>query len=595
MLRATKRKLDDAFHSLDNAVGSSESLSTNEQPPPLKKAHTARSLYSTLAKYGIKTKSKPDTSKTTPLASLSKSTPHLTAILSRAATRTRAAFPFKFTAPPTPLAPSPAEYRPSSIPSFLSRLATFKLATYANKPPAVDAVAAAKCGWVNDGKDRLVCGLCGVSWVLAGREGLGRDAANALIEKQRVGLVECHKDGCPWKTRQCDPSIYRIPLQAPIVMVRDLKFSAMALDPLLEGVQIKHPLTSGQLNSLRSTISSFALPPTTLTPVAETTPNQTPDSTQIHDVFTAPPSAPKPSPSETAILAALFGWSLVPPAPAPKPDSASRRSVSRSASVLATSRPATPSLSRATSVAGSRAGTPSGDRIFRIPSGASAAGKRDTSLLHCVLCQRRVGLWAFAPPVEPKAAPEPLATPSTAADGEGPSTPAPVRKESVLVGAQQRAFDLLKEHRSYCPYVVRSTVVPSLPVPASGLKSASTSSFGASIGTSAFSRLARSGSSLGGTGAGAGGSGSGGTALEGWRAVLSMVTRYGAGRRQRAGLDYAQLNVGMSGEAGGAGPKEGANVNADAMEVDDDVKAMVEGVKSHGGRDLLRYVKGLLS
>lgn len=29
-------------------------------------------------------------------------------------------------------------------------------------------------------------------------------SANTLAEKQRVSMVEMHKDGCPWKTRQCD-------------------------------------------------------------------------------------------------------------------------------------------------------------------------------------------------------------------------------------------------------------------------------------------------------------------------------------------------------------------------------------------------------
>jgi len=114
---------------------------------------------------------------------LSKTTPHLTAILTRAATRTRKALPFKFPGHPssstTPLL-SIAEYRPSSIPSFLARLATFKLATYSNKPPAIDAVAASKCGWINDGKDRLVCGICNVSWVVAGRDGLNRDAGKKV-------------------------------------------------------------------------------------------------------------------------------------------------------------------------------------------------------------------------------------------------------------------------------------------------------------------------------------------------------------------------------------------------------------------------------
>lgn len=111
---------------------------------------------------------------------LSKTAPHLAAILSRSASRARKALPFKLgQMPSTPnlaASRSTSEYRPSSMQSFLSRLGTFKLTTYANKPPAIDAVAAAKCGWINNGKDRLVCGMCDISWVVGGREGMSRDA-----------------------------------------------------------------------------------------------------------------------------------------------------------------------------------------------------------------------------------------------------------------------------------------------------------------------------------------------------------------------------------------------------------------------------------
>lgn len=110
------------------------------------------------------------------LDSLSKTAPHLAAILSRTATRTRKAMPFKPTPSSLTTSTSTSEYRPSSTTSFLSRLATFKLTTYANKPAAIDSVAAAKCGWINDGKDRLVCGVCGVSWVVAGKDGMNKDA-----------------------------------------------------------------------------------------------------------------------------------------------------------------------------------------------------------------------------------------------------------------------------------------------------------------------------------------------------------------------------------------------------------------------------------
>lgn len=67
-------------------------------------------------------------------------------------------------------------YRPTSVGDFLSRLSTFKLATYRDKPRGTDAVAAARCGWKNDGQDRLVCDSCLAAWVVGLTAGMNRDA-----------------------------------------------------------------------------------------------------------------------------------------------------------------------------------------------------------------------------------------------------------------------------------------------------------------------------------------------------------------------------------------------------------------------------------
>ncbi|KAJ7475758.1 hypothetical protein FB451DRAFT_1034350, partial [Mycena latifolia] len=495
------RKLADAFHSLDQAV---------DPPPPPKRPHMARSLYSTLAKYGVKPR------QTTP-PTLSKSTPHLTAILARAATRTRKALPFASSATPPPPLPPTAEYRPSSIPSFLARLATFKLATYANKPSQIDAVAAAKCGWVNDGKDRLVCGLCGVSWVVAGREGMTRDAgedskcprrkaarAARRDAQERLSLENASMRSCvalssarPAGSHAPAASIYRIPLQSPAVTIREIKTTALVLDPIMQEME-----TASQLASLRATITAFALPP--------------PAEDAAQD------ATPPPDPSETAVLTALFGWAPAPPA---------------------TERPRMSSLSRPSSRAASRAGSPfsstprpalsrASSLAIGTSASASASTPRDTSLLHCALCQRRVGLWAFAPPTEP-------------------STPPP----HARAPAPQRHFDLLKEHRSFCPYVVRSTLVPTLP--AEPVPSPSPSA----------------------------------GVLEGWRAVLTVVLRYGMAQRQRAAAlrrkHPSSSDVAMDVD-GGADPDADADAEVDGVE------AMVASVKSRGGKELLKYVKGLL-
>ncbi|KDR79018.1 hypothetical protein GALMADRAFT_1365977, partial [Galerina marginata CBS 339.88] len=550
------RKLDDAFHVLDNAVTPSP---VPDGPPPPKRSNTIRSsLYSTLAKYGIKSSNHPYVSnlaycKKSPQSVSSipnaKSTPHLTAILSRAASRTKNTFSFRFPSQshtPAPPLPANAEYRPSSLSSFLLRLATYKLTTYANKPPAVDAVAASKCGWINDGKDRLVCGLCNASWVVGGREGLNRDAANTLIEKQRISLVEGHKLGCPWRTRQCDDSIYCIPLHSPVTMIRDIKVNATTMDSMIKDVLIKHPLTASQLNALHSTFTSYSYPLPTRTAEAQS-PTPSPVMTE--------------EPSETAILASLFGWTLVSPAP-PQ----TRRVSTTRANSVASSVPPSPPLSRASSVSlpqtPAKLTSQSTEIPFRLPSNLGA--KPENTLLQCELCQRRIGLWTFSarPPDD-----EPDTSMTQSSEGDVPNSPAPRPKKPL----PRRAFDLLKEHRSYCPYVVRSTVIPSLPVPQTPATPGRSSGSNGHASSSSLSYFnGRNGVP---------------SALEGWRAVLTIVLRYGMAQKQRVEYNFLA-------------PKDPAaqegEQDSDSMEVDN-VKAMVTGVKARGGKDLLKYVRGLLS
>ncbi|EPQ54354.1 zf-C3HC-domain-containing protein [Gloeophyllum trabeum ATCC 11539] len=548
-----QRKLADALQSLDEAVGSISDSSA--QPPPAKRPRVARSIYSTLAKYGIRTKTDAPSSSIKRTESLSKA-PHLSAILSRAATRTRKALPFRFSSDDASLSASPSfgDYRPSSTQSFMLRLGTYKLPTYSNKPSAIDAVAAAKCGWINDGKERLVCGLCNASWVLAGREGLSRDAANALVEKQRIGLVQNHKDGCPWKTRQSDDGVYRIPLRSPAAMARDLKARAIQLDPLLQGVQIKHPVTSTQVQALVSTIRSVSAKPPSWDLDLEkdgSTEQRSPEH----------PAEPEPEPSETAVLASLFGWDIAPPPPTPTRRTSSY-SCSRSSSI-APSRPGTPSPCHPPSISvlwrNERAQTPSislpkrlGSHLQGAPSStrsASVGSKREATVLYCPMCQRRVGLWAFAPPSDGAASPG-ASTPSAS------SVPRHTRP--------QRQFDLLLEHRNYCPYVVKSTVVPSLSSQPQNL-------------IMNFGSMSQSQSS---------------GAVEGWRAVLQVISRYGLAERRRR---KSTRQLGVTGNENGASTEEAeGHVQDESDMIVDSVEAMVADVKTRGGKDILKYVKGLL-
>ncbi|KAI1797254.1 zf-C3HC-domain-containing protein [Ganoderma leucocontextum] len=555
--KSLKRKAEDVIQILDEAVGPSAVPSTAISRPPLKRLRTSRSIYAMLAKYGTQKDPKPATPSDN-LDGLSKTAPHLFAILSRTANRTRKALPFKSNflgkcGPPS--APSTSDYRPSSTSSFLARLSTYKLTTYGNKPPAIDAVAAAKCGWVNDGKDRLVCGLCGVSWVVAGRDGMTRDAANALVEKQRVQLVDAHKDGCPWKTRQCDDSIYHIPLQAPLPTIREIKSRAMLLEMVMKGVEIKHPLISAQVQSSVSIVGSVSLPTSSV-------PDEEPTSPVEESASRAMPL--RVEPSETSILTALFGWSILPPTP-PEPTKGPS-SFSRTGTPV----PTTPSRRIASSVV-PREGTPSprstrssmrvttSNSLLSQHSVGSGVALPDATLLHCPLCQRRVGLWAFLP--KPTEEGDPMT-------GDSPTNTA---GDAKAKGQPQRQLDILREHRPYCPYVVRSTVLPSFSAPsltatqqrADHRRSTSVASM-ASVNSSTSQVNAQS------------------TAIEGWRAIMAVVSRYGNVQRQRLGLSR-----------GANGREEGAT--EDMEEEANSIEAMVAGVKSRGGKDLLKYVKGLLA
>ena len=98
--------------------------------------------------------------------------------------------------------------------------------------------------------------------------------------------------------------------------------------------------------------------------------------------------------------------------------------------------------------------------------------------------------------------------------------------------------------------------------------------------------------------------------VEGWRAVLMIVLRYGASRRQRErieeGVELVATRLGEGGSRsaeGGSRSAEGRSgategetrPDEDAMSEDSaGVESMVEDVKKRGGRELLKYVKGLI-
>ena len=278
--------------------------------------------------------------------------------------------------------------------------------------------------------------------------------------------------------------------------------------------------------------------------------------------------SPPPEPSPTAILTALFGWSLAPSSPPTLQSTTASPSWSRASSVAPQETPTAsflPQTPRRSSGIGSTSQnrTPSSRPISFdtgipwSPRGSVAPERRkDTSLLHCSLCHRRLGLWAV---------------------GLAPRASHPTNDENTgsALPPKARQIDLLREHRPYCSYVVRSTTVPSLPTNVTHSRVPSTPSFTSFLSLSSNSHVQVDAQQS--------------NAVEGWRAVLIVVLRYRMGQWQRRSVsksvtgrfdgepDTTQYQENIVAETS---PETGEEpwIEVDAVE------AMVEGVKSKGVR-----------
>ena len=172
-------------------------------------------------------------------------------------------------------------------------------------------------------------------------------------------------------------------------------------------------------------------------------------------------------------------------------------------------------------------------------------------MLYCELCQRRVGLWTFK-----------NATISKAPNGS--QTP------------RIRPFDLTKEHRPYCPYVVRSTSLPTLPSMMQRVTSTHTrTSSDPSNPVGRGSELIKEGD-----------------LVEGWKAVLAVVLRSGLGRRERVrSVEMMGPQLQISDGTPNNNTNAGSQVIDDTTDTESGIQAMVEGVKANGVRYFFLVLK----
>ncbi|GAB1521939.1 hypothetical protein RhiTH_005038 [Rhizoctonia solani] len=579
--RITKRKLQDALDALDDATSPSDSGVRRRgegdgRPSPFKRANT--SIYSSLAKYGIHVGRKPGNKQEPRSSALSRlfrnrslkrqslsqsqspasqpttdGTPGRPSIshpfalapntnLANKLTSSSAQFTFTVPTPVTSPIPVPI-YRPASVSDFLERLSTFKLSTYRDKPAAIDAVAAARCGWRNEGgKDRLTCNVCGAAWIVGNATGMTREAA----------------------------SIYRLPLKGSSALIRDIGKRATSLPYAIERVSIKHPLSDSELEVLSAEMARIEVSHDDTAPFDSAT-QITPSHYTGSDL------------SQNAIILALFGWEQHSPATKQtsfssldlvRNRSSSRLGHARSTSGNGSGR-STPIPQGSTTLERKSSGSvrnvafadspqrrlgkgreyepaplsaiesTSGDdesvtisheaepihspvrtsTSRREGSGGSGDGQGKDDMIQCVLCQRRIGLWAF---ISPATSVQPISEPAVSES----TTSTPMRVPS---SPSPRFLDVLREHRAFCPYVIRTSP---LTIPNDEAPSAE---------------------------------------VEGWKMIVGIISR--SKRRESIG------------ETSTTNPFRESTPGQNSVE-----SAVSRVKRSPGGsRDLLRYVKGLLA
>lgn len=260
--------------------------------------------------------------------------------------------------------------------------------------------------------------------------------------------------------------------------------------------------------------------------------------------------------SQTGLVLSLFGWepSSMSTSPNPMRKTSLTQSLSRATSITAARGP---SLVRVSNGVRHSLDNVSTSASFVSPSvnGCPLAEDKDFTL-YCSLCQRRLGLWAFRSSSTSSEDQHAAVNGHAGTNGDTPSRPpsSPQTRHASISPhprrlTHSRTLDVVKEHRSFCPYVARSTPLPSFPSIMARTSSVPTAPGGGTKTAAAATDE---------------------TLVEGWRAVLSVVGRAGLGARRRRGDIFGSLPTPATVE-------EGQEISEGA-----DVDSMVESVKRGG-------------
>ncbi|GAA99994.1 uncharacterized protein L969DRAFT_610157 [Mixia osmundae IAM 14324] len=271
----------------------------------------------------------------------------------------------------TPSDTSPSSPDIHSLSGLLSRLATYKIATYTPKPDEIGPVAAARHGWICDGgRDRLVCQCCGKAWRIDAlhntadaSQAWNSPAAKQLLTMYQARLQSHHARSCAWSLRSTPGSIYRLPTHSAHLLLARY-FDLLSTYHSSVDLALDSPLSADQVIRLVNRLHSMVSAATADTANPYVDPSFVTTSRILRaargDVSFKLNSEQETMPtlaqcSATHVVLALFGWSL-----------------------------AKTRLKRSGSVADIAA-------LPRIPP--SAQNMEHT--LSCDMCCRRVGLWSL--------------------------------------------------------------------------------------------------------------------------------------------------------------------------------------------------------
>ncbi|BGP20128.1 hypothetical protein JCM10213_000788 [Rhodosporidiobolus nylandii] len=318
------------------------------------------------------------------------STPALEALLARSA-------PSPASAPAAP----PASYDPTSLPSLLARLATYRLSSFSpSKPASLSALSCALHGWRHtpETRERIECVTCGRAVVLlppsSGAGGWTSPAGKKLREEYERAVLSSkaeeslHKETCPWRMRPCARSLYRLPGGG-------LGVQGGGRRKLLEELAAK----STEMSEKGLAGMTVALPKEAEAVVG----SEEGRERLVKAVKAVGPAehAEEWHLEPITLLLAVFGWALSSP--------------------VSSGAPGTPSLSRSAS-------SSSLSSLRSLPPSVSSADP----ILSCTMCHRQVLASSYLP-----------------STSSGPA----------------RSFDPVKQHQFYCPFVDAYAGLPAAPPP----------------------------------------------------------------------------------------------------------------------------------